>query len=85
MSTMFGKPKLSPGILSRCAVALALAACLLPPSEARAAAKDKKKKPTTGRIEVSTNPRGYSITIEVPAIALAADKAPPAVPADPKP
>ena len=63
---MFAKPKPSAFPLSSCAVALSLALCLLSTPEARAATKDKKKKnqPTTGRIEVSTNPGGYPMTVD---------------------
>lgn len=43
----------------------ALVACAsLAPAGARAKQKNKKGQPTTGRIEVSTNPGGYPITID---------------------
>jgi hypothetical protein len=62
---MLAQPKLSAGPLTRRAVALALAVCLLPlPGAALAARKDKKRKPATGRIEVSTRPGGYPLTID---------------------
>jgi hypothetical protein len=44
---------------------LALVACTsLVTFEARAKQKNRKNQPTTGRIEVSTNPGGYPITID---------------------
>ena len=49
------------------AAILALAACaalLLPAGAEAKKQKNKKNQPTTGRIEVSTNPGGYPITID---------------------
>ena len=46
------------------AVLLALFAVLTLPTEAGAKKKDKKERPTNGRIEVSTNPGGYPILID---------------------
>ena len=44
-----------------CAIVFAVASA--PAAEARAKQKNKKNQPTTGRIEVSTNPGGYPIFI----------------------
>jgi hypothetical protein len=50
------------------AVAVLLSLCALGPTAAHAATprslKDKKKVPKTGRIEISTNPGGYPMTID---------------------
>ncbi|HEX6624526.1 MAG TPA: hypothetical protein VF064_12505 [Pyrinomonadaceae bacterium] len=44
--------------------AVVFAVAPAPDSEARAKQKNKKNQPTTGRIEVSTNPGGYPILID---------------------
>ena len=49
-------------LVALCAIALALAPA--PDVAARAKQKNKKNQPTTGRIEVSTNPGGYPISID---------------------
>jgi hypothetical protein len=60
-----------PAVRTRAALAAAavlLSLCAFGPSAAHASvpknSKDKKKAPTTGRIEISTQPAGYPITID---------------------
>jgi hypothetical protein len=46
------------------AVLLALLATVAPPAEAKGKRQDKKKQPTTGRVEISTTPGGYPVIID---------------------
>lgn len=52
------------GILVAALAVAAIVACASLVSTASAKQKNKKNQPTTGRIEVSTNPGGYPITID---------------------
>ena len=53
------------GLLAAALAVAAIVACAsVVTTEARAKQKNKKNLPTTGRIEVSTNPAGYPITID---------------------
>ena len=53
------------GLVAIALATLAIVACAsLVSTAARAKQKNKKNQPTTGRIEVSTNPGGYPITID---------------------
>src|SRR5215213_839025 len=58
-------PFRAPRLLAAVALFVALAACVpLLTTETQAKQKNKKNQPTTGRIEVSTQPGGYPITID---------------------
>lgn len=52
------------GLLAAALAVAAIVACASLVSAASAKQKNKKNQPTTGRIEVSTNPAGYPITID---------------------